>query len=84
MATCLRDIPDFLNQIKMQLGFVAVTGFEPMLPDPESDVLPLHHTAMKSPHDDSHGLKYQSYWFNLDIYIIFNSSTSATIVSVLI
>ena len=70
------------NQNAMRI--VAVTGFEPILTDPESDVLPLHHTAMKSPHDDSHGLEYQSYWFNLDIYIIFNSSTSATIVSVLI
>ena len=56
----LRDIPDFLNQIKMQLGFVAVTGIEPILPDPESDVLPLHHTAMKKPHV-SVGLKYQSF-----------------------
>ena len=25
----LRDIPDFLNQIKMQLGFAAVSGLEP-------------------------------------------------------
>ena len=26
-----------------------MNGFEPPLPDPESDVLPLHHTAIKSP-----------------------------------
>ena len=31
------------------IRIVAVTGFEPILPDPESDVLPLHHTAMKKP-----------------------------------
>ena len=42
------------------IRIVAVDGFEPPLPDPESNVLPLHHTAMKKPHV-SVGLKYQSF-----------------------
>ena len=37
------------SKCKWRKEFVSVTGLEPMLSDPESDVLPLHNTAMKKP-----------------------------------
>lgn len=65
------------------MRIVAVTGFEPILPDPESDVLPLHHTAIQKARTTEIMRANINLMFNLDTSHIFDCFNFTTILPVL-